>query len=98
MNPQLGRLPTDFKCCRCQAPMLKGMSMLGHSRPVIRKGMIVVCSNCTTINVLGDSNLHPMSKQEFEGLTPQSQMAVKRTVFELRKRIESGGEWNPHEN
>ncbi len=73
------------------------MSMTGHGNGELRKGTIMVCSECAAISVLGDSNLHPMSKEEFLALDVPSKRALVITRTEIEKTIKAGGKWSPYE-
>ena len=73
--------------------MPKRMTMLGDGK--MRKGQIWVCSNCCNVSVLGDNDLHPMTKPEFEAFPKPIQAAIARTVIEIKRRIDGGGSWDP---
>jgi hypothetical protein len=94
---KLASLPKDFKCCQCSIDLPAAMSMVGHKTPNVKKGMIIVCSACGAINVLGDSALHPMTKQEFLALPDTSKRAVTMTRQGILSKIQAGGSWSPHE-
>lgn len=87
----------DFECLRCKITIPKCVTMANAKDGKFHKGMIVICSNCTLIMVLGDSQWRPMSEKEFKSLPPQTQVQISTTVKGLRKRIDAGGSWNPYE-
>lgn len=88
--------PKDWKCCWCKAEMQKRMSTTGDG--VLRKGLVIVCSNCARPNVLGDTGLHPLTKDEFMALSPESKRALLLTAQGVKQLVESGGTWNPYTN
>jgi len=92
---KLDKNPGDFKCPNCHVEMPKRMSMTGASGG-LRKGLVIVCSNCAGISVLGDTELHPMSKAEFIALDERSKRALVITRTEIEKKITAGGTWDPY--
>ncbi len=88
--------PSDFKCTSCGVAFPKRMSMTGQGDGQLRKGTIMVCSECAAISVLGDSNLHPMAKAEFEALPMPTKRALVITKTQIEGVIKDGGVWNPN--
>lgn len=95
-NPQLGNLPSGFKCAQCQIDLPAAMSMVGHKTPRIEKSSIIICSACSCINVLGDSSLHPMTQAEFKSLPEASQRAVMVARAGVINQLNNGQSWSPH--
>ena len=95
LKDQIKPNPSDFVCPLCSIPMPKRVSMLGRSE--LKKGTIFVCSNCSGLSVLGDTNLHPMTANEFKSLPEQSKRALYITKTEIERRLKAGGEWSPYE-
>lgn len=92
LKDQLKPNPGDFTCPHCKVEMQKRMSMTGGGAE-LRKGLIMVCSACANVSVLGDNSLHPMTKAEFDALEMPTKAALARCALEIKKR---GGEWNPY--
>ena len=89
--------PSDFKCPNCQADFHKRTRMTNRSDGKLHKGLIMVCSECAGIAVLGDTTLHPMTKEEFVALDMVTKRALVITRTEIEKTIKAGGKWSPHE-
>lgn len=94
-EPQLTKLPSAINCPICKAPQAGAMSMVGHKQPRIRKGTVMVCSACATINVFGDSDLRPMTPQEFNRLDERSKSSIAVIRQQLQARLQNGEPWNP---
>lgn len=88
--------PTDFKCPNCQVEFPKRMSMTGRGDGQLHKGLIMVCSECAGIAVLGDTSLHPMTAAEFAALDMPTKRALVITRTEIEKTIKAGGKWSPY--
>ena len=89
--------PSDFKCPNCQADFHKRTNMTQRGDGKLHKGLIMVCSECAGISVLGDTTLHPMTKEEFTALDQVTKIALFITRSEIEKTIKAGGKWSPHE-
>ncbi len=88
--------PTDFICTSCKAPFPNRTSITGNGDGKLHKGLIMVCAECAAISVLGDSILHPMSKEEFVALPETTKRALVITKTQIENLLKSGGKWNPH--
>lgn len=97
MSGKLISNPSDFKCPNCNVEFPKRMSMTGRGDGKLHKGLIMVCSECAGIAVLGDTTLHPMTKEEFTALDQTTKRALFITRSEIEKTIKAGGKWSPHE-
>lgn len=87
--------PEGFSCAACNVPFAKRMTMGKERDGKVKKGMIMICSACGTVNVLGDTSLHPMTKTEFNAL-PE---ITKRTIAIAHKEVvKHRGEWTPYAN
>ena len=88
--------PTDFKCTSCGVEFPKRMPMRGIGDGQLHKGMIMVCSECASVSVLGDTALHPMTAEEFKALDTPTKRALVITRTEIEKTIKGGGKWSPY--
>lgn len=87
----------DFRCCHCGVEMPKRMSMTGGDG-ALRRGLLLVCSQCGHVSVLGDSSLHPMTKEEFLALDNQTKTKLLAVAQGVKHLVESGGIWSPFGN
>jgi hypothetical protein len=97
-DPQLRKLVKErFVCRNCGVPLIGAISMQNqHVR--MEKGAIFVCSNCTATHVLGDSELQPLTREQFAALDPESRKKILATIHELKQRAKSGSApWSPYE-
>ena len=95
MSGKLDKNPSNFNCPHCKTEMPKRMSMTGQ-RGQLSTGMIFVCSACAGISVLGDSDLHPMTAEEFKNLHPATKRSLYITRTEIEQTIKAGGKWSPY--
>lgn len=82
---QPSNLPQGFTCPMCQNVLPLGVSILGRKDVRVIKGMIVICSNCSGILILGDSKLMPMKKQDFDSRPEKVQELLKKAVAAVRR-------------
>lgn len=88
--------PKDWICCFCKSPMQKRMATTGSAD--LRTGLLIVCSSCGRVNVLGESSLHPLTKSEFMALDEPTKRALLITAKGVKQLVESGGTWHPLQN
>lgn len=87
----------DTKCLKCGITIPKRVVM-GHGDGKLKKGMVMVCSSCCTVMVLGDSEWHIMQEAEFKKLDPRTKLSIGHVIQSLMSRLKSGASWNPYEN
>lgn len=97
IRDQIKQNPSDFKCAHCNQPMPNRMSMTG-GKAEMRKGMLMVCASCGNVSVLGDTNLHPMTKEEFLRLDMDTRKKLVMVAKGVRQLVQAGGSWSPFTN
>ena len=88
--------PSDFKCPMCNAEFPNRTSVSGRGDGQLHKGTIMVCSECSGISVLGDTNLHPMTAAEFKALDQPTKRSLYITKTEIECTLKAGGKWSPN--
>ena len=66
-------VPDGLACPRCNQIIRNAQSVTPGGGNTFRKGLIIVCSQCAMITMVGDSKLLPMSKADIEKLPPKLQ-------------------------
>lgn len=95
-DPQLSKLPSGWRCPKCEADLPKAMSMVGNKEVRLARGMIIICSSCSTPLILGDTELRPLSRQEFDAYSHQVKGTIVATVKAVASKLKAGGEWSPY--
>lgn len=84
-------------CVHCKIPFPKRMTMANGRGGVLHKGMIMVCSACGGVQILGDSDWRPLTQADFLALPQQSKVALVSVVKGLQSRLGAGKEWSPYD-
>lgn len=58
--------PKDLHCAACHKPLRSSTTMAGDG--VFKKGLVIVCSFCSRINIMSDSDLRLLTRAEFDKL------------------------------
>jgi len=95
IKEQIRKNPKGFACPHCKFDFEKRFGIVGSND--LQKGQIWVCANCANVSVLGDVDLHPLTKEEFEAFPKPKQVALASTVTKIKQRIDAGSSWNPYE-
>lgn len=66
-------VPDNLPCPRCGQVIKNAQSVTPGGANTFRKGLIIVCSQCAMITIVGDSKLLPMSKEDIQKLPPALQ-------------------------
>jgi hypothetical protein len=82
-------------CYKCKSEFEKRVGMIGNN--ALQKGLIMVCSVCGNVSILGDSDLRPLSKEEFDSFPKPKQMAIVSTMKGIMDRLATGQSWSPYE-
>lgn len=84
----------EFACPMCKHEFPNTTTISGHHG--IKKGQIFICSHCAMPSVLGDTSLHPMTKEEFASYPKGQQVQIASAATNVKKRIADTGEsFNP---
>ena len=85
MNPETINLGKDqLRCPACATQFIQFAGVTpGHSQTV-RKGQYFICSHCSSLSTVGDSNLELISTQKFQELPQHVQQAVQAVIGTLR--------------
>lgn len=94
---QIHKCPPGLKCLHCGIPFPKRMSMTGPSDGKLKKGMIMVCSSCNGVMILGDSDWRPFTREDFNKLPQPVQRQLVITCAGLNKVLGAGKEWSPYD-
>lgn len=87
----------DISCVHCKIPFPKRMTMANGRDGQLHKGMIMVCSACGGVQILGDSSWRPLAKSDFDRLDGRSKLALVSVAKGLKERLAAGVEWSPYE-
>ena len=82
-------LPSSAKCPRCNQPLNVAMGVTHNSTAELKKGKIILCGQCAYINVVGDSGLRPMTKEEFDKQPDATKAALKIAINRINQ-IQAG--------
>lgn len=77
-------VPKGVACPRCHQVIDTAQNVTPGSIG-FHKGLIVVCSSCSLISVVGDSNLIPLSLADVKKLPPDTQRALLMTVKSIAR-------------
>lgn len=76
-------VPKGVECPRCKQVIEFGQAVTPGAANVFRKGLIMVCSSCALVCIVGDSKLVPMAIAQIKAL-PQVQ---QRQLMAVCNRI-----------
>lgn len=82
------KLPSQMVCPACHAPITNASPTRSAPNPQFQKGMVVICSSCTSVARVGDSALQLMSPDQINALSPQSKSAILATRKVLQETLE----------
>ena len=94
IKDQIRPNPRGLQCYKCKSDFPKRVGMIGSNK--LEKGLIFVCSVCANVSVLGDSQLQPLTKEEFDAYPKPKQAAIASTVNGIYARIATGKTWEPY--
>lgn len=87
MNLTEIKLPKSLVCPACEKPITNASPTRNMGQP-FQKGMVVICSNCTTVLQVGDSALEHMRPEQVQALSKESQAAIIQTRRVLQGILE----------
>lgn len=94
MNLTEIKLPKALVCPGCEKPISNASPTRSAPHPTFQKGMIIICSNCTSVLIVGDSSLQLARPEQINALSKASQAAIlqSRAVLQriLAKKPKSG--------
>lgn len=76
----------DLRCPACHSQINRVSTAIG--RPGFRKGVIVICVNCSTVLRVGDSALERLSRKDFELLPDNQKQAITLAAIEVMKVLD----------
>lgn len=79
MNLTEIKLPKSLVCPGCEKPITNASPTRSAPHPQFTKGMIVICSNCTSVLIVGDSALQLARPEQINALSKASQAAILQT-------------------
>lgn len=85
MNGDIKTLSEPLTCPQCEQE-ITSLKDIQNAQPV-KKGNLIVCSNCGTICKVGDSNLVKITKKEMAALDPQSRHLVGALALSVLAQI-----------
>lgn len=88
MNLPEIKLPPSLKCPACDAPVTNASPTRVGENPGFAKGMVVICSSCTSVSRVGDSALQLMTADQINALSKPSQAAILSTRQVLQRILE----------
>ena len=90
MNLTEIKLPTSLICPACNHPLRNASLTRGATNQQVQKGLVVLCSSCTSVLQLGDSGLRLMTPDQINALVPASKAAILATRKVLQQVLENG--------
>lgn len=84
MNLTEIKLPKAFICPACEKPVTNA-SPTRNTGQTFSKGLVIICSNCTTVLRVGDSVLEIMRPEQVQALSKESQAAILKTRMVLQR-------------
>lgn len=85
MNLTEIKLPKQLVCPGCGKPITNASPTRSAPHPTFQKGMIVICSNCTSVCRVGDSGFELARPEHINALSKASQAAILQTRSVLQK-------------
>jgi hypothetical protein len=81
----------NLTCNHCNTVMSYGAPVMNQKQK-IQKGDLYICSNCGTVNQMGDSMLQKMTRAEIEKLDKQTQLVLATTVAAIVQQQDTKNE------
>jgi len=88
MNLTEIKLPKTLICPACSAPITNASATRSAPGQTFQKGVILICSSCTSVCQVGDSSLVLMTPDQVNKLSPQSKAALLATRKILQTILE----------
>lgn len=80
-DPSVQMMPEHLNCPCCEFQFEWQTKITGGMDEPLKKGLILVCSNCAAVLELGDFNFQKMSKRKLKALPDTSKSILKVTVM-----------------
>lgn len=84
MNLTEIKLPSKLICPACEKPVTNA-SPTRNTGQKFQKGLVIICSSCTTVLRVGDSALEMMRPEQVQSLSKESQAAILKTRMVLQR-------------
>lgn len=79
--------PATLDCPRCLNPIVTASPVTRCKHPGFQKGMIVICANCGSALIVGDTQLEPLTANQIAALDMPSRIALQATLETVNKHL-----------